>query len=277
MVKFGQIALGPAGSGKSTYCAELQKHCNDKRRAVHVINMDPAAEEFNYAVSVDIRELISVDDVSEELLLGPNGALVYCMEYLLKNVSWLENKLDQFIDNDYLVFDLPGQIELYTHFPFMRQLVAKFAQWDIRVQALYFLDCQFIADPSKFFGGCITALSAMIQLEVPHINVMSKMDLATNAQRNRLEEYMYPDMDLLTAQVESQTGPRFARLNSAMANLLEQFSMVSFVPLNLTDEESISDLLLMVDNALQYDDEVERNFNYPEEEEPDDNDAPSDQ
>lgn len=226
---------------------------------------------------MDIRELISVDDVSEELLLGPNGALVYCMEYLLKNVSWLENKLDQFIDNDYLVFDLPGQIELYTHFPFMRQLVAKFAQWDIRVQALYFLDCQFIADPSKFFGGCITALSAMIQLEVPHINVMSKMDLATNAQRNRLEEYMYPDMDLLTAQVESQTGPRFARLNSAMANLLEQFSMVSFVPLNLTDEESISDLLLMVDNALQYDDEVERNFNYPEEEEPDDNDAPSDQ
>lgn len=41
MVKFAQVVLGPAGSGKSTYCAELQKHCNDKRRAVHVINLDP--------------------------------------------------------------------------------------------------------------------------------------------------------------------------------------------------------------------------------------------
>lgn len=43
MVKFGQIVLGPAGSGKSTYCGEIQKHCNDKKRAVHVINMDPVS------------------------------------------------------------------------------------------------------------------------------------------------------------------------------------------------------------------------------------------
>lgn len=29
----------------------------------------------------DIRELISLDDVMEELGLGPNGGLMYCMEY----------------------------------------------------------------------------------------------------------------------------------------------------------------------------------------------------
>lgn len=29
----------------------------------------------------DIRELISLDDVMEEYGLGPNGALMYCMEY----------------------------------------------------------------------------------------------------------------------------------------------------------------------------------------------------
>lgn len=29
----------------------------------------------------DVRELISLDDVMEELGLGPNGGLVYCMEY----------------------------------------------------------------------------------------------------------------------------------------------------------------------------------------------------
>lgn len=43
MVRFAQVVLGPAGSGKSTYCAELQKHCNDKRRAVHVVNLDPVS------------------------------------------------------------------------------------------------------------------------------------------------------------------------------------------------------------------------------------------
>jgi GPN-loop GTPase len=29
----------------------------------------------------DIRDLISLEDVMEELDLGPNGGLVYCFEY----------------------------------------------------------------------------------------------------------------------------------------------------------------------------------------------------
>lgn len=34
---------------------------------------DPAAEAFNYPVSIDIRDLISLEDVMTELELGPNG------------------------------------------------------------------------------------------------------------------------------------------------------------------------------------------------------------
>lgn len=29
----------------------------------------------------DIKEIISLDEVMEERKLGPNGALIYCMEY----------------------------------------------------------------------------------------------------------------------------------------------------------------------------------------------------
>lgn len=34
---------------------------------------DPAAEAFAYPVSIDIRDLIGLEDVMEELQLGPNG------------------------------------------------------------------------------------------------------------------------------------------------------------------------------------------------------------
>ena len=34
---------------------------------------DPAAEEFEYPVSLDVRDLITLEDVMEELELGPNG------------------------------------------------------------------------------------------------------------------------------------------------------------------------------------------------------------
>ena len=51
---------------------------------MHVVNLDPAAEEILYQPSVDIRELISLEDVMEELELGPNGGLIYCMEWVIE-------------------------------------------------------------------------------------------------------------------------------------------------------------------------------------------------
>ncbi len=37
---------------------------------------DPAAEQFKYPVSIDVRDLITLDDAMEELQLGPNGWVV---------------------------------------------------------------------------------------------------------------------------------------------------------------------------------------------------------
>lgn len=53
---------------------------------MHLVNLDPAAEKFEMAdgtvvtPSVDIRDLISLEEVMEDLGLGPNGGLVYCFE-----------------------------------------------------------------------------------------------------------------------------------------------------------------------------------------------------
>ena len=38
----------------------------------------------------DIRDLISLEDVMSEMSLGPNGGLIYCMEYFVDNFDWLE-------------------------------------------------------------------------------------------------------------------------------------------------------------------------------------------
>ena len=41
-------------------------------------------------MALDIRDLISLDDVMTELKYGPNGGLIYCMEYLVQNLDWLQ-------------------------------------------------------------------------------------------------------------------------------------------------------------------------------------------
>jgi len=46
-----------------------------------------------------------------------------------------------------------------------------------------------VEDKSKFFAGVMSAMSAMINLEIPHINVMSKMDLLPKMKPSELERY----------------------------------------------------------------------------------------
>jgi hypothetical protein len=46
------------------------------------VNLDPAAEEFEYEPDVDIKDLISLEDVMDEMGLGPNGGLMACFEYV---------------------------------------------------------------------------------------------------------------------------------------------------------------------------------------------------
>ena len=109
-MRYAQLVVGPAGSGKSTYCSTIVRHCENIGRTVHVVNLDPAAEYFDYPVLVDTRELVQLEDVmeAEDLKLGPNGGLVFCMEYLVQSMEWLEEKLG-FAEEDYIIFDCPGK------------------------------------------------------------------------------------------------------------------------------------------------------------------------
>jgi len=252
-MRYGQIIMGPAGSGKSTYCKSLFEHCENIKRTVSVVNLDPAAEQFSYPVSVDIRELVDVDDVmeAEDLRLGPNGGLVFCMEYLVQNLDWLKEQLGEGED-DYFVFDCPGQIELYTHIPVMRQLVQTLHSWDFSVCGVFLMDAQFLIDAAKFFSGAMAALSAMVQLEVPFVNVISKMDLLSKESADTLDRYMCPNAPEILNDLNESLPTRFKKLNEAIAGVLDDYGLVNFLPLNINDEESLSDLLIYIDNAIQY-------------------------
>ena len=87
------------------------------------MNLDPAAEEFAFEPDLDIKDLISLEDVMEEMSLGPNGGLIYCFEFLMENLDWLTDPLEEVTEEYLIVFDMPGQIELYTHVPILPNLV----------------------------------------------------------------------------------------------------------------------------------------------------------
>lgn len=273
------------GARQSTFCSSLITHLQLNRRSCFYVNLDPAADNFDHAPDLDIKDLISLEDVMEEMGLGPNGGLVYCFEFLLENLDFLTEALDGLTEEYLIIFDMPGQIELYTHIPILPALVKFLSQpgaLDIRMCAAYLLEATFVVDRAKFFSGTLSAMSAMMLLETPHLNILSKMDLVKGQVRKRdMKRFLTPDAGLLEEEEEEgdgggpaaqqgedgadvdmsgdpsergevMRGTSFKRLNRAVANLIEGFSMVSYLQLDASDEESVGAILSYIDDCIQF-------------------------
>lgn len=52
-----------------------------------------------------------------------------------------------------------------------------------------------------------------------------------------------PEARALLGELERSTGPAFRRLNAAVAGLVDEWGLVSFAPLDYSDEESVGDVL----------------------------------
>jgi GTPase SAR1 family protein len=150
---FGQLVLGSPGAGKSTYCdgsesssqARLGTPGNSLTDAVHqfmgaigrqcsVVNLDPANDRTNYPCALDIRNLVTLEEIMSDDRLGPNGGILYALEELEHNIEWLGNGLKE-LGDDYILFDCPGQVELYTHHTSLRNIFYRLQKLGYRVRS----------------------------------------------------------------------------------------------------------------------------------------------
>ena len=112
--RFGHLVIGPPGSGKTTYVAAMSELLTSLSRKVAIVNLDPGNENMTYKPAIDVSELVTVEEVMDEMKLGPNGGLMYAMQFVRTNLEWLDSKLSSVDLDTYLIFDCPGQVELYT-------------------------------------------------------------------------------------------------------------------------------------------------------------------
>lgn len=64
-------------------------------RKCSIVNLDPANEKTTYPCAIDVRKLITLDEVMDEEGLGPNGGVMYALEELEQNIEWLEEGLSR--------------------------------------------------------------------------------------------------------------------------------------------------------------------------------------
>ncbi|KAM3570030.1 hypothetical protein VYU27_007894 [Nannochloropsis oceanica] len=289
--RFGQAVIGPPGAGKTTYCHGMARFLAARGRAVAVVNLDPANDRLPYPVDIDVSELVNLADVMETQNLGPNGGLMYCMEYVEQNLDWLFQRLEALQGRRYMLLDFPGQVELYTHGNTVQRLLKRLEQWGCRLTTVHLIDAHHCSDAGKFISATLISLTTMVRLELPHVNVLSKIDLIESCGRLAFDLNFYTDVmevrnllpylearpmdprkkDNEEDEMEEEVGEevedgegqmrggmdrmfarRYHKLNEAMCELIEDYSLVAFHPLNIEDGKCIARVLAVVDKCNGY-------------------------
>jgi GPN-loop GTPase len=314
------------GSGKTTFCDGMQQYLRLLGRNAFIVNLDPANErrqspalsrrdearsndesvngsnpQLPYDTLFDaVQEAVKLSSVMEQTGLGPNGGLMYCMEYLEAHaddvVERVYNHILREIEDKnstrqapYLIFDFPGQVELYTHSTSVQTLMWKLSRrLDLRLSAVQLIDAQYCTDATKFLSAALLGTTTMIRLELPMVCVLSKVDvLYRHGDESELPmqlefftechdlEKLLPfidnpsrrdgdaddefdiadDPEYQSALQKRRQTPfyrKFEKLHAVLAEVIEDYGLLSFIPLSITSAESVGRVLARVDKCNGY-------------------------
>lgn len=254
--QFGQLIIGPPGSGKTTYCHRIYKYLKEIGRKVAIVNLDPGNENMEYRSDINVMDLITIEDVMIHKQLGPNGSLMYALEYLESNFGWLHKQLTD-SNFTYFLFDCPGQVELYTHHNSVSNIFNKLQDLGIHLCTVNLIDSHYCSEPSKFIATIMMSLSTMLKLGLPHVNVLSKADLLKEHEAKLLFNVDYYtdvfDLHYLIEALDNTPGMhKYKKLNAAIISMVEDYALVSFLLLNSNDRHSLNRLKRAIDKANGY-------------------------
>lgn len=271
MPYFGQMVIGPPGSGKTTYIKEMKKYYENFQRRIISVNLDPANENIFYEngelckdslFDIDIRQLITLDDAASQMKLGPNASFMYVFDVLYKNIEWLTSKIQEAASskngsNAYFLFDSPGQTEIYCLSSSFKSIITHLTNSkgvDMRLCAVNLIESNNLDDIPKYIFSVFSVLNSMVQLELPQINVISKIDLVSQFKKQYpIQFYKQPDFEELSQNLDLiNTHPKFKTLNRRVSEFVCDYGLVGFTVLDINNHKHLNKIACLVDRANGY-------------------------
>ena len=158
------IVLGMAGSGKTTFVQRLVAHLHTKKiknpeenKAPYVVNLDPACHEVPYPANVDIRDTVNYKEVMKQYKLGPNGGIITSLNLFATKFDQVLNLIDRRSDKspvDHVIFDTPGQIEVFT-WSASGNIITEALAAQFPTVVVYVLDAVRSKDPVTFMSNML--------------------------------------------------------------------------------------------------------------------------
>jgi len=200
--------IGSAGSGKSSLTSAFLGWIQGQGYDAVTVNLDPGIENAPYVPDVDIRDWIKLKDIMEECGVGPNGAQIIAADMLALNIGEMKEMIESF-ETEYVIFDTPGQMELFT----LRQSGKVLADsFGANISIIGFLYDPIISKtPSGFITLMLQAASVQVRFNVPFMGILTKVDLLKDEEREyilkwsndfiELDEAIHREMPTLRNQL----------------------------------------------------------------------------
>lgn len=171
------IVLGMAGSGKTTFVQRIVHHLHAKQSPPYVINLDPACHSVPFPANIDIRDTVKYKDIMKRFQLGPNGGIMTSLNLF----STRFDQVLQLIDKNsskckYVIFDTPGQIEVFT-WSASGMIITDALSSTYSTVVVYVMDIVRSSKPVTFMSNMLYACSILYKTKLPFIVVLNKTDV----------------------------------------------------------------------------------------------------
>ena len=232
------IVLGMAGSGKTTIEQKLEEVIAEKDKESYIINMDPAVVDTLYEANLDIRDTVKYKDVMLSNNLGPNGAIITCLNLFSTNVNKVVDLLEKKDNLDYVVIDTPGQLEVFS-WSASGKIIADSFSLIFPTLLVYVVDIPRCSNPNTFASNMLYAISIMYKMRLPLVIAFNKKDVE---KETKVFDWI-KDYESLQEALDNDTD-YIASFSSSLTLVLEEFyKTIKYVAVSSKTGEGFDELL----------------------------------
>jgi GTPase SAR1 family protein len=202
--KVAVFFVGTAGSGKSSLVAAFARWMELQGFSALTVNLDPGIEVPAYEPDVDVRDWVVLADVMEQFGLGPNGAQVAAADMMALQAKEILKAVDP-MEADYVLYDAPGQLELFAFRSSSRRIVETLGEG--RPLLAYLYDPMLVSTANGFVSSMLLGATVHFRLDAPLVNILAKVDLLKDEERERISAWSEDRWRAYTALTEGQVTP----------------------------------------------------------------------
>ena len=237
--------VGPAGVGKTTFTAAFSDWLSNFDVTVAKVNLDPGALKLPYDPDIDVRDIVTVEEMMKNYGLGPNGAIIAAVEKIAIEIDKVKRDLDD-LNADYILIDAPGQLEVFAFRSCGLHIAQKLAEGHIAIM-LFLIDSIFANTPSSLVSALFLSSSVYFRFMMPQIVALNKIDLLPKDRLQTILEYISSRDSLRTSLSREIPGSLRELTERLCLALNDVFTYFDVIPISCKTFEGFD----AVYNAIQ--------------------------